>query len=597
MTTRILILIVFIHPAGGRFLSAATAEETTIVSPDDLWRGYDPEALALDLEKTERLPISEYRIDKIRFTGEIVDEKKIRVFGYLGVPDSAAKVPGILHIHGGGQTASIDWVRFWNDRGHACASIDFCGPWAERVEYTDWGPVEHANMAKAQGGFQVRPTPRNSSWFHWATICRRALTVLAREPAVDAERLGIFGISMGGTLTWMVAASDSRVKAAVPIYGCGYNIDPRRTRWGLPAPNDEQLAFKQVLSPEAHAPSIRCPVLFLNATNDFHGPMDAGFEILAAVPAVTRQAYTPRYNHHVEPEQGSNLPKWMDWHLRDGTPFPETPMLTLALDGDGVPRATIDPGKSATWKRVRVFYSLGDRLPQNRFWREAVVVGGEGEHHARLPVLNVWEDIYSFANVEFEDGVCLTSPLAHCIPGQKGKAKGTLAWSADPRPTGSFSSWVYGPAYVDPLRTERYVVLNEQDSSSDDLKLDPSLFGDPIRFHIASHFLGDPQFVGRKGYGFAFEVKGGFQREPLRVRVTANDGTPGRKVYEAKVPAGELVPGFRSVLLQPSQFTTETGEALSDWSHLDKMEILGETARESPPHFRAARWQVLSKDP
>ncbi|MFO0947742.1 MAG: hypothetical protein U1D30_17770 [Planctomycetota bacterium] len=196
MASRILLMMGAILAAGA-FPSVAHADEIAITSPEDLWRDFDPEALPLELEKTERLPVSEHRIDKIRFTGEIVDDVKVRVFGYLGVPDAGKKVPGILHIHGGGQTASVEWVKFWNERGYACVSIDFCGPWAERTEYTAWGPVEHANMAKAQGGFQIHPTPRASSWYHWALVCRRALTVLSHEANVDADRLGILESAWG----------------------------------------------------------------------------------------------------------------------------------------------------------------------------------------------------------------------------------------------------------------------------------------------------------------------------------------------------------------------------------------------------------------
>ena len=39
---------------------------------------------------------------------------------------------------------------------------------------------------------------------------------------MDRDRLGIFGVSVGGTLTWIVAGVDARVKAAAPIYGCGW---------------------------------------------------------------------------------------------------------------------------------------------------------------------------------------------------------------------------------------------------------------------------------------------------------------------------------------------------------------------------------------
>ena len=63
------------------------------------------------------------------------------------------------------------------------------------------------------------------------------MTLLSYHPKVDRERLGIFGVSVGGTLCWLVAATDERVKTSVPIYGCGYNYDRKKTVWGFPEPN------------------------------------------------------------------------------------------------------------------------------------------------------------------------------------------------------------------------------------------------------------------------------------------------------------------------------------------------------------------------
>ena len=163
-----------------------------------------------------------------------------------------------------------------------------------RTDVTDWGPIKHANMAEAAGGFQLRPTPRESSWFHWALASRRALTLLARHPKVDPNRLGIFGISVGGSLTWMVAGTDPRVKAAVPIYGCGYNYDRRNVRWGFPPPNEDLITFQRILSPEAHAPLVSCPLLFLSATNDSHGLMERCYEAIGAARGPTFQSFTPR---------------------------------------------------------------------------------------------------------------------------------------------------------------------------------------------------------------------------------------------------------------------------------------------------------------
>ncbi len=135
-------------------------------------------------------------------------------------------------------------------RGYVCVSFDFTGPWQGRKDVTDWGPITQANLEHANGGLQIRPTPRSSSWYHWALVARRALTVLSYHPKVDRERLGIFGVSIGGTLCWLVAATDERVKTAVPIYGCGYNFDKHKTAWGFPELEPAVVLFKRVLAPK-----------------------------------------------------------------------------------------------------------------------------------------------------------------------------------------------------------------------------------------------------------------------------------------------------------------------------------------------------------
>ena len=218
----------------------------------------------------------------------------MRVFAIRGGPQNGSGLPGILHIHGGGQTASLDWVRFWAKRGYVCVTFDYTGPWAGRKEYTDWGPIKQGNLTDAQGGLIFRPTARASALFHWAMAARRALTLLSYHPKVDRERLGIFGVSIGGTLCWLVAATDERVKTSVPIYGCGYNYDQKKTVWGFPEVQSGLALFNRVLAPEAYAASIRGPVLFLDATNDFHGWMDDAYDILSQTHVTHRLAFTPR---------------------------------------------------------------------------------------------------------------------------------------------------------------------------------------------------------------------------------------------------------------------------------------------------------------
>src|SRR5687768_8982096 len=86
-----------------------------IAQPKDitqLWKGYDPTALPLDVEVTKDWIEDGIRFQKVYFTAEIWEGEPVRVFAYTGVPVGAQRVPGILHIHGGGQTAYLEWVKY-----------------------------------------------------------------------------------------------------------------------------------------------------------------------------------------------------------------------------------------------------------------------------------------------------------------------------------------------------------------------------------------------------------------------------------------------------------------------------------------------------
>jgi len=570
---------------------ARGAEPAAIMSPEELWRDFDPEALPLDEQPVRRFDHAGIDIEAVRFTGEVVDGAKISVFALRGAPADGKNLPGVLHIHGGGQTASADWVAYWVKRRYVCVSFDYCGPWANRTEFTDWGPVNRANMAQAQGGLQVRPSPRESSWFHWALVARRALTLLARHPQVDRQKLGVFGISTGGSLTWMVAGSDPRVKAAVPIYGCGYNYDRRNVRWGQAEPNDDLRLFQRVVSPEAHAPYIRCPVFFLNSTNDFHGPMDRAYEALGAVPAPVWQAFTPRDNHHIEPRQGRDLQLWMDWRLKDGRAWPATPDLRIGLDLSGVPTATAVPDVRDEVELVELFYALGDKRPQARFWRRTEAARRGDVWEASLPLIDPWDDLYAFANVTYRSGVCLSSPLRHAIPAQLGKARATLSWS-DRMEQGldGLDHWYFPAAYTDPNLDWTFLKRAKDDAVGSFITFDPQRLGDPMDVRLATHLIGDPQFQGKSGMALSFACRGEFLADGLTVKLIEDDWGPRSASYTAVVPASSVGPGWREVALKLDQFQSADGRAPTSWKAIDKLELSGKAGRAVLPGFSRLRW-------
>jgi dienelactone hydrolase len=573
-------------------LGPAHAEEPkAITSVEDLWRGFDPEALPLEVETIKTWEEDGAVLQTLRFTGERVNEERVRVFAIQGAPREGKAMPGVLHVHGGGQTASLDWVRFWARRGYVCVSFDFCGRWDKRTDVTDWGPIKHGNMAEAVGGFQLKPTPRESSWFHWAVVSRRALTLLARHPQVDPKHLGVFGVSVGGSLTWMIAGTDPRVKAAMPIYGCGYNYDRRNARWDILVPNDDYNLFQRILSPEAHAPHVSCPILFLSATNDGHGLMDRAYDALRATTGPMYQAFSPRTDHHVEPREGRDLPLWMDWHLKGGVAWPKSPALRLTLGRDGIPTTIVTPDEPDNVTAVEVYYSLGDKRPQVRFWREAEAERQGQEYRASLPIMDAWDDLRAFANVTYKSGVCLSTELRHAVPAQLGKARTTLtSQSALEHGPGGGGHWKFLGAYTDPSLDWTHLKLGRDEKLGPVLGFDLERLGDPVPVQLYTHIIGDPQFHGRPGQSLAFDVRGAFTEDGLTLTVIEQDRSLQDRIYTTMVPAKEIGPGWSEVLLPLSRFKDKEGRSPTRWQDLDKLELRGKAARKDPPQFARWRW-------
>ena len=261
--------------------------------------------------------------------------------GVLRVPQGGKKLPGLLHLHGGGQRASLNEVEFYAKRGYACLSINWGGREMEDAKdgdpNTDWGAVDPTQQ-NVPGYFNLKPgekyldpfeSPRNNNWYLLTLGARRGLTFLEQQPEVDPDRLGVYGHSMGGNLTVYVAGTDDRVKVAAPsVGGSGFRTQP----WPLlpeqrkQTPNGDVELFDATIGFESYAPHIKAPLLWLGATNDFHGIMDDTYRTGELIPHKNvRYAFTPHMNHRFTPEFAVTRPLWIDQYLKGSFTFPATP--------------------------------------------------------------------------------------------------------------------------------------------------------------------------------------------------------------------------------------------------------------------------------
>jgi dienelactone hydrolase len=176
-----------------------------------------PERVPLRFETLESVETPSYRRDTVVFDVE----ETMSVPAFLLVPHGrTAPGPAVLAVHGHGPgkaeacglertgTPNADYGHQLAERGYVVLAPDLrC--FGQRL---DWNPPDHyacdTNLVHAvMTG--VSPLTQNL----WDLS--RALDVLEEHPLVDARRMGVVGLSYGGTMTLFLAAWDERVSAAV----------------------------------------------------------------------------------------------------------------------------------------------------------------------------------------------------------------------------------------------------------------------------------------------------------------------------------------------------------------------------------------------
>ncbi len=209
--------------------------------------------------------------------------KPTHVFAYYGTPamfDSAQKGPwpGVVLVHGGGGTAFREWVTLWAKRGYVAIAMDLSGMrWPndtdskKRERLPDGGP-DQGHPAKFE---TIRTEDITDDWpYHAVANVILAHSLLLSFPEVDKEKTALTGISWGGYTTCIVASIDSRFKAAVPVYGCGFLQENSSWLDQFEKLGPEMTAAKWVslYDPSRYLPACRVPIFFVGGTNDFAYP-------------------------------------------------------------------------------------------------------------------------------------------------------------------------------------------------------------------------------------------------------------------------------------------------------------------------------------
>ena len=358
----------------------------------DLWKSYDARVEPLDVRIIKEWKADGVVTRYVTFRVGIFKGSESRIAAYYSFPENSTKNAGFVWSHGGGQRAERSRGRYFATQGFATVDINWLGrPMESDIDInTNWGKVDPTqgprfyskalrkgwkqNLQPDEFSIDPVPSPRNANWFLLAVAARRAITFLEQQPEVDASKLGFSGFSMGGMIT-ALTATDARLKAVVPfVGGTGFkHIDfPGGVRGSsIRAHFKDTDLYSRTIDASAYWPFVKCPVMFISSSNDFHSAFDRIYQSMALLKHPNWRVSTNMHqNHGPGPEQWVLLNQWFDQYLKGlDQKIPITPPSTFSVS-DGMASFTVTPEDRKRLLETEVYFSY-DPNSRTRFWNRA----------------------------------------------------------------------------------------------------------------------------------------------------------------------------------------------------------------------------------
>lgn len=413
-----------VPPGGTRqvFLEAAPATPAEMAQADRIAKApppappTDPSGPMWDMTRLSLPPkthpatgiTNEAGVTALFFDGPMYQGQPTRVFAWIGLPkvEDGRKFPGMVLVHGGGGTAFAEWVRLWTSRGYAAIAMDTCGC-VPVGKYSNWRRHDHGGPP-GWGGFDQIDDSREDQWTHHAVSAAiLAHSLLRAQPEVDAERIGLTGISWGGYLTCIIAGVDHRFKLAVPVYGCGFYLDTvfgGNLRKLSPEQRDRWMRWWE---PSLYLRRAPMPFLWVTGSNDFAYTMDALQSSYRLPPGSRALAIRLRmpHGHGAAGEKPKEIHAFADSILQRGESLP---IITAQGRQGRQVHAAFKSARPVVKAELNITRDQGRW--QDRKWEAMLAqIGAEGKVTATLPdgvtvyYLNLFDDRDCVVSTEHEE--------------------------------------------------------------------------------------------------------------------------------------------------------------------------------------------------
>jgi hypothetical protein len=179
----------------------------------------------------------------------------------------------------------------------------------------------------------------------------------------------------------------------------------------------------------------------MNGTNDHHGGHERGEKTFDSFQDDVPWAFAHQARgHHNTEKLGNNTKVWLEKHVLGKDLFwPKLPDTKIHLDADGIPEFLLKPNSKEKLEKVKIYYALKNPISFGRAWRDTTLVKENNIWRAKLPVMNVDDYVFGFAQLNYQGDIVITSKFQAAIPSNLGNAiatdeprnslEGTTGWA------------------------------------------------------------------------------------------------------------------------------------------------------------------------
>lgn len=384
---------------------------SNLLTPISLWDDFD-DGLPLKEVTVTKIKVDAAVLSEVYFSGRAVGSERVRIFGYYSVPDGVEVKGAVLYLSGENEKIGFDSLKEFNSLGFAVLAVDLYGKRDGAMNYTEYPEcVSYANLVDAgDRKDRVDDSAKETCWYEWVAVAKYAVKYLK---SLGYEKIAVVGDKTGANVGWQTVAFNEDATCFVALFGAGWTANKNEYRYAVTEETLEtdESYMKYVAAVEAHAyaPYVKCPVLYLTATNSEFFEFDRCGDTLSRldkeVPCYYN--YSVGYNVHLDLACKRDMTAFLNRYLADGEDLRKNPELNLEGPQENTLFTVVADGDGLC--ELKIFVSDGVLVSHCRNWREYSPKLGEDGNFVLSLDLRGKETVFAFCVAEYVGGLKFSS--------------------------------------------------------------------------------------------------------------------------------------------------------------------------------------------